>query len=65
MQKVKVLVEENNLAALIRLCENKRGHSEGEFVWKAVLSSLVTRLSVRLGNALLSILVRFGEVSHA
>ncbi|KAJ6330218.1 hypothetical protein OIU76_008940 [Salix suchowensis] len=60
---VKVLVKENSFAALIRLCENKRGHSEGEFVWKDVLSSLVTRLSVRLGNALLSIFVRIGELS--
>ncbi|PNT43876.1 hypothetical protein POPTR_003G058700v4 [Populus trichocarpa] len=65
MQEVKIPVEEDCFVALIRLCENKRGYSEGEYVWKAVLSSLVTLLSVRLGNALLSMFVRFGDVGNA
>ncbi|CAK7356611.1 unnamed protein product [Dovyalis caffra] len=65
MQEVKIPVEEDSFVALIRLCENKRGYSEGEYVWKAVLSSLVTLLSVRLGNSLLSMFVRFGDVSNA
>ncbi|KAL3598466.1 hypothetical protein D5086_006384 [Populus alba] len=65
MQEDKIPVEEDCFVALIRLCENKRGYSEGEYVWKAVLSSLVTLLSVRLGNALLSMFVRFGDVGNA
>ncbi|KAF9689921.1 hypothetical protein SADUNF_Sadunf01G0142500 [Salix dunnii] len=65
IQEIKIPVEEESFVALIRLCENKRGYSEGEYVWSAVLSSLVTLLSVRLGNALLSMFVGFGDVGNA
>ncbi|WCJ40639.1 Tetratricopeptide repeat (TPR)-like superfamily protein [Euphorbia peplus] len=65
MQELEILVEEESFIALIRLCENKRGFDEGEYVCKAVLNSLVTPLSVRLGNVLLSMFVRFGDVGNA
>ncbi|EEF44717.1 pentatricopeptide repeat-containing protein, putative [Ricinus communis] len=65
MQELKILVEDETFIALIRLCENKRGYTEGDYVFKAVLNSLVNPLSVRLGNALLSMYVRFSDLNNA
>ncbi|XP_050234681.1 pentatricopeptide repeat-containing protein At1g15510, chloroplastic [Mercurialis annua] len=65
MQELKILVEDETYIALIRLCENKRGYNEGDYVCKSVLNSLVTPLNVRVGNALLSMYVRFGELGDA
>ncbi|KAF2282994.1 hypothetical protein GH714_043056 [Hevea brasiliensis] len=60
-----VKVEEESFVALTRLCENKRAYKEGDYVYKAVLNSLVAPLGVRLGNALLSMFVRFGDLGNA
>ncbi|XP_065868602.1 pentatricopeptide repeat-containing protein At1g15510, chloroplastic [Euphorbia lathyris] len=65
MQELETPVEEESFIALIRLCENKRAFNEGDYVCKSVLNSLVTPLSLRLGNALLSMFVRFGDVGNA
>ncbi|OAY52887.1 pentatricopeptide repeat-containing protein At1g15510, chloroplastic [Manihot esculenta] len=65
MQELKISVEEESFIALVRLCENKRGYKEGDYVYKAVLNSLVAPLGVRLGNALLSMFVRFGDLGNA
>ncbi|KAF2297594.1 hypothetical protein GH714_000095 [Hevea brasiliensis] len=65
MQELKISVEEESFVALTRLCENKRAYKEGDYVYKAVLNSLVAPLGVRLGNALLSMFVRFGDLGNA
>ncbi|KDP37157.1 hypothetical protein JCGZ_06213 [Jatropha curcas] len=65
MKELKFSVEEENFIALIRLCENKRAYAEGNYVFKAVLNSLVAPLTVGLGNALLSMFVRFGDLCNA
>ena len=64
MQELQVSVEEETYIALLRLCEWKRAASEGSRVHSYV-SKTVTRLGVRLGNALLSMFVRFGDLVEA
>jgi pentatricopeptide repeat protein len=48
----------------LRLCEWKRAYDEGAKVYSYVSNSM-TRLSVRLGNALLSMFVRFRDLGNA
>ncbi|KAF6135079.1 hypothetical protein GIB67_040390 [Kingdonia uniflora] len=59
-----VPVAEETCICLIRLCEWKRVVPEGVRVY-AVSSNSITLFSIRLGNALLSMLVRFGKLLDA
>ncbi|PON89416.1 DYW domain containing protein [Trema orientale] len=64
MEEVQISVEEDACIALLRLCEWKRARDEGARVHSYILNSK-THLSVRLGNALLSMFVRFGNLVDA
>lgn len=64
MQELQISVEEDAYVALLRLCEWKRAQEEGARVYSSILRSM-TQLSVRLGNALLSMFVRFGNLVDA
>ncbi|KAL5575646.1 hypothetical protein UlMin_017345 [Ulmus minor] len=64
MEELQISVEEDAYTALLRLCEWKRAEDEGARVYSYVLKS-TTQLSVRLGNALLSMFVRFGNLVDA
>ncbi|KZV47470.1 pentatricopeptide repeat-containing protein chloroplastic [Dorcoceras hygrometricum] len=57
-------IEEETLVSLVRLCEFQRASNEGSLVYSFV-SNLMTRLSLKLGNALLSMFVRLGNLSDA
>lgn len=57
-------IEEETFVSLVRLCEFKRASNEGSFIY-SVVSKLITHLSLRLGNALLSMFVRLGNLSDA
>ncbi|CAI0401346.1 unnamed protein product [Linum tenue] len=65
MRLQKAPIEEESFIALVRLCEFRRGRKEGRYVYQLVLESLLSPLSLRLGNALLSMFVRFGDVGSA
>ncbi|KAJ4833715.1 hypothetical protein Tsubulata_038623 [Turnera subulata] len=65
MLEQKIHVDEECFVALVRLCEYKRGYNEGEYLYEVVLDSLVNPLSLELGNALLGMFVRFGDVGSA
>ncbi|XP_022953226.1 pentatricopeptide repeat-containing protein At1g15510, chloroplastic [Cucurbita moschata] len=64
MLELRIEVEEDVYIALLRLCEWRRAPDEGSRVYGGVLSSK-SRLGVRLGNALLSMFVRFGNLTDA
>ncbi|XP_050381957.1 pentatricopeptide repeat-containing protein At1g15510, chloroplastic [Argentina anserina] len=64
MQELQLKVEEDAYVALVRLCEWKRTHEDGARIYKYISTSM-TLLSVRLGNALLSMFVRFGNLVDA
>ncbi|KAI6671960.1 hypothetical protein NL676_006845 [Syzygium grande] len=64
MQELKSGVEEDSFIAFSRLCEHKRAYDEGALVFSYVLE-VYTQLSIRLGNALLSMFVRFGNLADA
>ncbi|GMN50076.1 hypothetical protein TIFTF001_019216 [Ficus carica] len=64
MEELQISVEEDACIALLRLCEWKRAREEGARVYSYV-SKAMTQLSVRLGNALLSMFVRFGNLVDA
>ncbi|XP_027344633.1 pentatricopeptide repeat-containing protein At1g15510, chloroplastic [Abrus precatorius] len=64
MQDLPISVEEDAYVALLRLCEWKRARKEGSRVYSYV-SKLMTHLSLKLGNALLSMFVRFGNLVDA
>lgn len=57
-------IEEETFVSLIRLCEFRRALDEGCFIYEYVLN-LMTQLSLRLGNALLSMFVRLGSLGDA
>ncbi|XP_042500623.1 pentatricopeptide repeat-containing protein At1g15510, chloroplastic [Macadamia integrifolia] len=57
-------VEEETYIALVKLCEWKRAASQGARVY-AHVSSSTTHLSIRLGNSLLSMFVRLGNLLDA
>ncbi|CAN1120812.1 Pentatricopeptide repeat-containing protein At1g15510, chloroplastic [Linum perenne] len=65
MRREKALVKEESFIALARLCEFRRGRKEARYLYQLVLESLVSPLSLELGNALLSMFVRFGDVGNA
>nr|CAD1834197.1 unnamed protein product [Ananas comosus var. bracteatus] len=54
-------LEETTYVALLRLCEWKRAVAEGSRVYSHIDSTSV-HLTLRLGNALLSMFVRFGNL---
>ncbi|KAM6585890.1 hypothetical protein CsatB_012892 [Cannabis sativa] len=64
MEELDIFVEEDVYIALIRLCEWKKARDEGTRVHYHILNSK-THLSVRLGNSLLSMFVRFGNLVDA
>ncbi|KAG9139476.1 hypothetical protein Leryth_023718 [Lithospermum erythrorhizon] len=57
-------IEEETFVCVIRLCEYKRALDEGCFVYEFILN-LTTQLSLRLGNALLSMFVRLDNLGDA
>lgn len=57
-------IEEETFVSLVRLCEFRRASNEGLLVYSFV-SNLMTRLSLKLGNALLSMFVRLGNLTDA
>ncbi|KAK6162560.1 hypothetical protein DH2020_002401 [Rehmannia glutinosa] len=57
-------IEEETFISLVRLCEFKRASNEGSLIYSFV-SNTTTHLSLRLGNALLSMFVRLGNLSDA
>ncbi|XP_010033910.2 pentatricopeptide repeat-containing protein At1g15510, chloroplastic [Eucalyptus grandis] len=64
MQRSELGVEEDSFIAFSRLCEHKRARDEGALVFSYVLKAYA-QLSIRLGNALLSMFVRFGNLADA
>ncbi|KAI4329295.1 hypothetical protein L6164_021578 [Bauhinia variegata] len=64
MHELKISVAEDAYIALLRLCEWKRARNEGSRVYMYVSKSM-THLSLPLGNALLSMFVRFGNLVDA
>ncbi|KAJ0007443.1 hypothetical protein Pint_30015 [Pistacia integerrima] len=64
MQELNISVDEDAFVDLVRLCEWKRGHDEGIHL-HYIVSKAMTNMSVRLGNAFLSMFVRFGDLGHA
>ncbi|XP_051135966.1 pentatricopeptide repeat-containing protein At1g15510, chloroplastic [Andrographis paniculata] len=57
-------IEEETFVSLVRLCEFKRASNEGSLIY-SILLNFVAHLSLRLGNALLSMFVRLGNMSDA
>ncbi|KAF7843297.1 pentatricopeptide repeat-containing protein [Senna tora] len=64
MHELQISVEEDAYIALLRLCEWKRARNEGSRVY-AYVSKSIPYLSLQLGNALLSMFVRFGNLVDA
>ncbi|XP_020968203.1 pentatricopeptide repeat-containing protein At1g15510, chloroplastic isoform X2 [Arachis ipaensis] len=64
---LQVPIDEEAYVALLRLCESKRARKEGSKVYAHVSNSslMMTLLSLKLGNALLSMFVRFGNLVDA
>lgn len=66
MHELQISVQEDSYVALVRLCEWKRARKEGSKVYFYVKkSTMMTHLSLELGNALLSMFVRFGNLVDA
>ncbi|XP_077211678.1 tetratricopeptide repeat (TPR)-like superfamily protein [Tasmannia lanceolata] len=64
MKDTQIPIDEQTYISLLKLCEWKRAVREGARVYAHISSSL-TPLSLRLGNALLSMFVRFGNLFDA
>ncbi|XP_026454342.1 pentatricopeptide repeat-containing protein At1g15510, chloroplastic-like [Papaver somniferum] len=64
MEEIRVSVDEETYVSVLRLCEWKRGVEEGNRVYSRIAKS-ITHLSIRLGNALLSMFVRFDNLIDA
>ncbi|KAF8393283.1 hypothetical protein HHK36_021524 [Tetracentron sinense] len=64
MEERRIPVDEETYIALIKFCEWKRAVPEGARVYAHVSNSM-SQLSIRLGNALLSMFVRFGNLLDA
>ncbi|KAK0597492.1 hypothetical protein LWI29_025859 [Acer saccharum] len=64
MQELDICVDEGAFVALVKLCERKRAHDEGSRLHSVALKKM-TPFSVRLGNAFLSMFVRFGDMGRA
>ncbi|CAA0842695.1 Pentatricopeptide repeat-containing protein -chloroplastic [Striga hermonthica] len=58
-------IEEETFVSLLMLCENKRASEEGLLVYSLVSKTETTHLSLRLGNALLSMFIRLGNLTDA
>lgn len=65
MQELNLHVEEKTYIAFLKLCEFKRAYDSGGLVYNYVLKDNTSGLTIRLGNALLSMLVRFGRLGDA
>ncbi|XP_076905211.1 pentatricopeptide repeat-containing protein At1g15510, chloroplastic-like [Bidens hawaiensis] len=66
--KLRIHVEEDTYVMLIDLCERKRAEPQGRQVYGLINDSIKdskTQLSVNLGNALLSMFVRLGNLVDA
>ncbi|CAI9114052.1 OLC1v1014671C1 [Oldenlandia corymbosa var. corymbosa] len=57
-------LDEDTFISVIRLCEFRRAWDEGCLIYEYVLN-FASHLSLRLGNALLSMFVRLGNLSDA
>ncbi|KAK4855103.1 hypothetical protein QYF36_004041 [Acer negundo] len=64
MQKLDICVDQDAFIALVNLCERKRAHDHGLRL-HSIASEKMTPYSVRLGNAFLSMFVRFGDMGRA
>ncbi|GKV35633.1 hypothetical protein SLEP1_g43878 [Rubroshorea leprosula] len=64
MQELQISVDEDVVIALARLCEWRTACEEGSELYSLALKS-GTNLSLRLGNAFLSMFVRFGNLGDA
>ncbi|KAE8709167.1 Pentatricopeptide repeat-containing protein [Hibiscus syriacus] len=64
MQQLQIPLDEDAAIAMVRLCEWKRAFEEGSKVY-FYISNLSNSLSLRLGNALLGMFVRFGKLGDA
>ncbi|XAR50591.1 hypothetical protein NMG60_11004950 [Bertholletia excelsa] len=64
MQELQIAIDEEAYVSLLKLCEWKRAAEEGSQVYNYILNSNV-HMSLRLGNALLSMFVRLGNLVDA
>ncbi|KAI3761537.1 hypothetical protein L1987_51955 [Smallanthus sonchifolius] len=64
MKKLRIHVEEESYITLIDLCERKRAEPEGRQVYSSIKDS-TNQLSIKIGNALLSMFVRLGNLVDA
>ncbi|KAI9107570.1 hypothetical protein K1719_021607 [Acacia pycnantha] len=64
MHELQLSVEEDAYIALVRLCQWKQARKEGSRVY-ACISKSIFNLSLKLGNALLSMFVKFGNLVDA
>lgn len=64
MQELQIPLDEDAAIAVVRLCEWKRAFEEGSKVY-CFISNSMNPLSLRLGNALLGMFVRFGKLGDA
>ncbi|KAL4583946.1 hypothetical protein LXL04_008532 [Taraxacum kok-saghyz] len=64
MKKFRLSVEEETYILVIDLCERKRAEREGRQVYLLIKNS-TAHLSIRLGNSLLSMFVRLGNLVEA
>lgn len=66
MKDLNLPVEDDAFIALLKLCEWRRAVNEGLEVYSHICDSKkMTSFDIRLGNALLSMFVRFGNLDHA
>ncbi|XP_047316942.1 pentatricopeptide repeat-containing protein At1g15510, chloroplastic [Impatiens glandulifera] len=64
MRELQIPIEEETFVALLKLCERKRAGEEGNRIYSFILNSMA-RLSLRVGNGLLSLFVRLGNLVEA
>lgn len=64
MQELQIPLDEDTAIGMVRLCEWKKAFEEGSKVYFYVSNSS-NCLSLRLGNAFLSMFVRFGKLGDA
>ncbi|XP_071711563.1 pentatricopeptide repeat-containing protein At1g15510, chloroplastic [Rutidosis leptorrhynchoides] len=64
MKKHRIVIDEETYITLVDLCERKRAESEGCQVYELIQESN-TQLGLRIGNSLLSMFVRLGNLVNA
>ncbi|KAJ8432844.1 LOW QUALITY PROTEIN: hypothetical protein Cgig2_024532 [Carnegiea gigantea] len=64
VRELKLFIEDDVFLSLLNLCEWKRAPHEGQRVYSHICNSR-TRLDIRVGNALLSMFVRFRNLGDA